>query len=92
MAILADLTTDEMLARIAQLEGQNAKLRAQGKGKLTLKVSAKGAVSVYGMGRWPVTLYSEQWGRLLDSAEQIRSFIEANVDSLSVKGDGQAEA
>ena len=53
--------------------------------KLTLKVGAAGGVSVYGMGKWPVTLYRGQWERLLDSADEIRSFILANADSLSTK-------
>ena len=71
--------------RIAYLEAQIAKMRKAAQGKLTLKVSAKGAVSMYGMGRWPVTLYRGQWERLLDAAEQVRAFIEANSDSLASK-------
>lgn len=71
--------------RIAQLEAQIARMRAAGKGKLTLKVSKQGAVSVYGMGRWPVTLYSQQWERLLDNQEQIKAFIVDNRAELSVK-------
>ena len=53
--------------------------------KLTLKVSAKGAVSVYGMGKWPVTLYAGQWERLLQSANEITDFIAVNGAELSVK-------
>lgn len=53
--------------------------------KLTLKVSAKGAVSLYGMGKFPVTLYAGQWERVLGSAEEITSFIEANREGLAVK-------
>ena len=83
--ILQDMTQAQAIARIAELEAANAKLRAGRQSKLTLKVSKAGAVSVYGMGKWPVTLYSQQWTRLLDSAEDIRSFIEANADLLSVK-------
>ena len=85
MAILQDLTQVEMLAKIAELEAANAKLKLARQGKLTLKVSEKGAISVYGMGRWPVTLYAEQWERLLASADQIKAFAEANADRLSVK-------
>lgn len=73
--------------RIAELEAMVAKLKAARQGKLTLKVSDKGAVSVYGMGRWPVTLYRGQWERLLQSKEQIEAFIEANAEGLSVKGE-----
>lgn len=50
-----------------------------------MKVSYKGAVSVYGMGRFPVTLYKEQWLRLLDMAEEIRAFIAANEAKLKAK-------
>lgn len=71
--------------RIAELEAMVAKLKVARQGKLSLKVSDKGAVSVYGMGRWPVTLYREQWERLLQSKEQIEAFIEANADALSTK-------
>lgn len=77
------MTAEQQL--IAQLQAQVAALKAARNGKLTLKVSKAGAVSIYGMGRWPVTLYRGQMERLLDSAEQIRAFIEANADQLSVK-------
>lgn len=53
--------------------------------KLTMKVSEKGALSIYGMGRFPVTLYKEQWLKLLDISDEIRSFIEANDSALKVK-------
>ena len=53
--------------------------------KLTLKVSEKGAVSCYGLGRFPVTLYAGQWDRLLSEADQINAFIKANTSLLSVK-------
>lgn len=76
---------DALLAQIAKLQADNAKLKASRNSKLTLKVSAKGAISVYGMGKWPITLYSQQWERLLDNAEDIRAFIAANADLLSVK-------
>jgi len=69
-----------LLARIAQLEAQVAR-----KNSITLKVTEKGAVSAYGMGRFPVTLYGEQWKRLLDMKETILAFIEANADKLSTK-------
>lgn len=62
-----------------------ARFQAARKTKLTLKVSDKGAVSVYGMGRWPVTLYASQWERLLASKDEIVAFIETNRDQLAVK-------
>lgn len=61
-------------------------------GKLTLKVSEKGAVSVYGNGRWPTTFYKEQWLRLLDFGDTIRQFIKDNDSRLSVKGEDRPAA
>ena len=54
--------------------------------KVTLKVSEKGALSVYGLGRFPVTLYKEQWVRLLETAEEIKVFIRENDEKLKTKG------
>lgn len=74
-----------LLARIAELE---AAVKATKRvNKLTLKVSEKGAVSVYGMGRFPVTLYGEQWERLLDHKDEILAFLKANKSALKVKGE-----
>ena len=79
--ILQDLT--QANNRIAELE---AKLALANKPrKLTLKVSEKGAVSCYGMGKFPVTLYGTQWDRLLDHADEIKSFMEANRSLLKTK-------
>ena len=69
---------------IAALKAENARLKASGPA-LSMKVSVKGALSVYGLGRWPVTLYGEQWPRLLDISEDIRTFIEANKEDMSWK-------
>ena len=81
MTILQDQTA--MLARIAQLE---AALAAQSAPKaLTLKVSEKGALSIYGLGRFPVTLYRGQWERLLAHADTIRAFMAANTALLAEK-------
>jgi hypothetical protein len=74
------LTPGEMAARIAELEGRLAK-----GGSVRFKVSEKGAVSVYGLGRFPVTLYFEQWERLLSNIEELRSFIDANKSKLKLK-------
>ena len=77
-----------LLAEIQALRQANEVLRVKAsKGnELTFKVSAKGAVSVYGMGKWPVTLYGEQWSRLLARADDIRAFCDANRSALAVKG------
>ena len=77
--------TDDMQAELERLRAENERLKKSGRGKLALKVSEKGAVSVYGMGRFPVTLYKEQWLKLLSMADEIKSFIEANNESLKSK-------
>ena len=74
------LTPEQMAARIAELEGRLAK-----SGTLSFKVSEKGAVSVYGLGRFPVTLYFEQWHKLLAQADELRAFLEANKANLKLK-------
>jgi hypothetical protein len=75
-------TKDELLARIAELEKQAGAKRT---GRMEFKVSEKGGVSVYGLGRFPVTLYYEQWTRLLDSVDALRSFLEENKSRLKLK-------
>lgn len=75
----------DLLARLAQLEAENAKLKAQTTSRISFKVSAKNALSVYGMGRWPVTLYKSQWQKLLSLAPEIQKFIEDNSDKLAEK-------
>ena len=79
---MAEPTKKELLARIAELEKRVATKKA---GKLEFKVSEKGGVSVYGLGRFPVTLYQEQWARLLDAADDLRVFIEEKKSRLKVK-------
>ena len=74
---------DELKARLAELEKQvETKKRS---GSMEFKVSEKGGVSVYGLGRFPVTLYYEQWTRLLDAAETLREFLEENKSRLKLK-------
>lgn len=85
-------TTMTLEQRIAQLEAENAALKAAPAKKLGLKVSEKGGLSVYGMGRFPITLYKGQWTKLLDMAEDIRAFIKANDSVLSAKTDQPAQA
>ncbi len=77
--------TDDVQAEIERLRSENERLKAQRRAGLTMKVSAKGALSVYGLGRFPVTLYREQWQRLLAMADDIRSFIEDNAGALKTK-------
>jgi hypothetical protein len=73
-------TNDEL----ARLRKENEALKQRGPA-VRMKVSEKGAVSVYGMGRFPVTLYKEQWLRLLDMSSEIRDFIAANESQLKAK-------
>ena len=79
--------SDEMKAEIERLKAENEALKKKAPGKVgvSLKVSEKGAISVYGMGRFPVTLYMEQWLKLLDMADDIRAFIAANEKQLKSK-------
>ena len=75
----------EMKAELERLRNENAALKKGAATGITMKVSEKGAVSIYGMGRFPVTLYKEQWLKLLDIAD-IRKFIAANEGQLKTKG------
>ncbi|MDP9129314.1 MAG: hypothetical protein M3N35_02930, partial [Candidatus Binatota bacterium] len=75
-------------AKLARLEAENQALKQQVErkpGELRLKVSEKGGLSIYGLGRFPVTLYKEQWTRLLDYADEIREFLKANDQQLKAK-------
>ena len=76
---------DDIKAELDRLRAENEALKKGKERGLSLKVSEKGALSVYGMGRFPVTLYKEQWLRLLDMTEELRAFIEANQDKLKTK-------
>ena len=78
-------TEEEMKAEIERLRAENENLKKPARGQLALKVSEKGALSVYGMGRFPVTLYREQWEKLLAMSDQIKEFIRANDQSLKKK-------
>ena len=82
---MAEPTQDELLAKIAELEKQVGTKRS---GKLEFKVGEKGGISVYGLGRFPVTLYYEQWLRLLESAEDLRAFMESNKSRLKLRSQG----
>jgi hypothetical protein len=76
---------EELKAELEKLKAENAALKARGGKGVSLKVSEKGAVSVYGLGRFPVTLYQEQWLKLLEMAEDIRGFIQENQARLKKK-------
>jgi hypothetical protein len=83
---MAEETAEQRLAR---LEAENKALREQIEqrktGQLRLKISEKGGLSVYGLGRFPVTLYKEQWVRLLDYGDEIKKFLQANDQQLKAK-------
>jgi len=77
---------DDLKDELERLRRENAALKKGAATGVTMKVSEKGGLSVYGMGRFPVTLYKEQWLKLLDMSEDIRAFIKANEGTLKTKG------
>ena len=80
------MADDDVKAELERLRAENEALKkASRPGGLAIKVSEKGGVSVYGLGRFPVTLYQEQWEKLLAHTDDIRAFIEANRGSLKKK-------
>jgi hypothetical protein len=76
---------EELQAEIERLKAENESLKKPARGQMSLKVSEKGALSVYGLGRFPVTLYREQWEKLLAMAEEIRNFIRDHDAALKKK-------
>jgi hypothetical protein len=76
---------EELKAEIERLRAENQTLKKPARGQMSLKVSEKGGLSVYGLGRFPVTLYREQWEKLLGMADEIRSFIVENDAALKKK-------
>ena len=79
------MSDEEMKAELERLRRENAALKKGASSGIRMKVSEKGAVSVYGLGRFPVTLYKEQWAKLLAMADEIRTFIKENEDRLKTK-------
>jgi hypothetical protein len=79
---MAEPTKEELMARIAELEKQTG---AKKTNRIDFKIGEKGGVSVYGLGRFPVTLYYEQWIRLLNSADALLAFLEENKSKLKLK-------
>jgi hypothetical protein len=86
---MAEPSYEELKAQLAELQKQSGNRRT---GALDFRVGEKGGVSVYGLGRFPVTLYYEQWIRLLDTAKELREFLEENKSSgkLKLKESGAA--
>ncbi|HMK72150.1 MAG TPA: hypothetical protein VK454_02360 [Myxococcaceae bacterium] len=78
-------TEAELKAELERLKAENEALKTRGSKAVSMKVSEKGGVSVYGLGRFPVTLYQEQWLKLLDLAEDIRAFIHEHEKELKKK-------
>ena len=79
------MSDDDLKAELERLRSENAALKKGAATGITMKVSEKGAVSIYGMGRFPVTLYKEQWLKLLAMSDDIRAFIVANEGRLKAK-------
>ncbi len=82
-----DMADEDIHAELARLKAENEALKKKGNSPVSMKVSEKGAVSVYGLGRFPVTLYQEQWAKLLAMSGEITSFIEENKSRLKAKGE-----
>jgi hypothetical protein len=79
------MSDEDLKAELERLKAENAQLKSQRSRAVSLKVSEKGGVSVYGLGRFPVTLYKEQWTKLLAMADEIRTFIKENDAQLKAK-------
>jgi hypothetical protein len=79
------MAENDLQAELERLRAENAALKSKSSRAVHLKVSEKGGVSVYGLGRFPVTLYQEQWVKLLDMGDEIRGFIREHASELKVK-------
>ena len=79
------MADEDLKAELEKLKAENAALKARGGRGVSMKVSEKGGLSVYGLGRFPITLYQEQWLKLLDLTEDIRGFIRENEGKLKKK-------
>jgi hypothetical protein len=81
------MSEQDLQAELERLRAENTALKTRSAKSVTLKVSEKGGVSVYGLGRFPVTLYKEQWLKLLDMTDDIRTFISVHESELKAKED-----
>jgi hypothetical protein len=79
------MSDEDLKAELERLKAENAALKNQSARRVFLKVSEKGGASLYGLGRFPITLYQEQWLKILDMADEIRAFLQANKASLKSK-------
>jgi hypothetical protein len=79
------MSDEDLKAELERLRKENEQLKQRSSRSVSFKVSEKGGLSVYGMGRFPVTLYKEQWTKLLDLADEIRAFIKENESKLKSK-------
>jgi hypothetical protein len=79
------MAEEDLKAELERLRAENEALKRPGRGQISIRVSEKGGVSVYGLGRFPVTLYKEQWDKLLSASEQIKTFIQDNDHLLKKK-------
>jgi len=77
---------EDLRAELERLRKENESLKKGAAKGISMKVSEKGGLSVYGLGRFPITLYQEQWTKLLDTSEDIREFIAAHQGELKAKG------
>ncbi len=83
------MSDDDLKAELARLKAENEALKAKDKRGTHLRVSEKGGVSLYGMRRFPITFYREEWERILGMADEIRAFIAQNAAQLKTKGGGE---
>jgi hypothetical protein len=79
------MTDEDLKAELERLKAENESLKSRAVRGISMKVSEKGGLSIYGLGRFPVTLYKEQWVKLLDMGDDIRAFLKENDSKLKTK-------